>query len=176
MFFFLLTAGLFFSLRPVFPFFQLKAAGRAAAESYLPITPLSLAPLESVNPFFTHFDSFWVEPGPCLLHRFLHTNRQYDFHTSITRVSSQRAAFVFRRIAEGHSDARTAGSASIHTDVTMILRRFWFLPLVLLLDTFPSGVLADQILKTSGFSTCLSNSPITVQKVDIEYNNDNKVS
>ncbi|KIN04193.1 hypothetical protein OIDMADRAFT_178248 [Oidiodendron maius Zn] len=56
----------------------------------------------------------------------------------------------------------------------MILRRFWFLSLVLLLDTFPSGVLADQILKTSGFSTCLSNSPITVQKVDIEYNNDNK--
>jgi hypothetical protein len=57
----------------------------------------------------------------------------------------------------------------------MVLRRFWLLPIVLLLDAFPPGVLADQILKTSGFSTCLSDSPINVQRVDIEYNNDNKV-
>jgi len=33
---------------------------------------------------------------------------------------------------------------------------------------------AAQILKTSGFSECLSGASITVQNVDIQYNNDNK--
>lgn len=33
---------------------------------------------------------------------------------------------------------------------------------------------AAQILKTSGFTTCLSGSSITVNNVDIQYNNDNK--
>ncbi|TVY82675.1 Flavin carrier protein [Lachnellula suecica] len=45
---------------------------------------------------------------------------------------------------------------------------------LLLLGTLPARVLADQILKTSGFSTCLSDSNITVQNVDIEYNADLK--
>lgn len=58
----------------------------------------------------------------------------------------------------------------------MLLSRFFVPSLALLLQILPSQVLADQILKTSGFSTCLANSPITVKNVDIEYNNDNKVS
>ncbi|KAG0651012.1 ion channel FLC3 [Hyphodiscus hymeniophilus] len=45
---------------------------------------------------------------------------------------------------------------------------------LLFLGTLPSRVRADQILKTSGFSTCLSNANITVQNLDIEYNNDDK--
>ena len=45
---------------------------------------------------------------------------------------------------------------------------------LLLLGALSARVLADQILKTSGFSTCLAGSDITVQNVDIEYNNDNK--
>ena len=45
---------------------------------------------------------------------------------------------------------------------------------LLLLGTLPRRVFADQILKTSGFSSCLSGSNITVQNVDVEYNNDNK--
>lgn len=57
----------------------------------------------------------------------------------------------------------------------MMLSRFFILPVVLLLETLPSQVFASQILKTSGFSTCLANSPITVKNVDIEYDNDNKV-
>jgi len=49
-------------------------------------------------------------------------------------------------------------------------------PLVslLLLGTLPARGLAAQILKTSGFSTCLTGSDITVQNVDVEYNNDDK--
>ncbi|KAH8602508.1 hypothetical protein B0O99DRAFT_531463 [Bisporella sp. PMI_857] len=35
-------------------------------------------------------------------------------------------------------------------------------------------VTASQILKTNGFSSCLDGASITVQKADIEYNNDNK--
>jgi hypothetical protein len=58
----------------------------------------------------------------------------------------------------------------------MMLRHFSILPLALLLHTLPSRVVADQILKTTGFNTCLPNSKITVQNVDVEYNNDNKVS
>lgn len=57
-----------------------------------------------------------------------------------------------------------------------MLRHFSILPLALLLHTLPSRVVADQILKTTGFDTCLQNSTITVQNVDVEYNNDNKVS
>ena len=45
---------------------------------------------------------------------------------------------------------------------------------LLLLGTLPAGVLADQILKTNGFSSCLTGASITVQKSDIEYNNDKK--
>ncbi len=36
------------------------------------------------------------------------------------------------------------------------------------------GVGADSILQTSGFSNCGDNADIRVQKVDIQYNNDNK--
>jgi hypothetical protein len=45
---------------------------------------------------------------------------------------------------------------------------------LLLLGTLPARGLADQILKTDGFSSCLSGSNITVQNVDIEYNADQK--
>jgi hypothetical protein len=45
---------------------------------------------------------------------------------------------------------------------------------LLLLGTLPGKALADQVLTTSGFSTCLTDSNITVQKLDITYNNDAK--
>lgn len=45
---------------------------------------------------------------------------------------------------------------------------------LLLLGTLPARGLAAQILKTSGFSTCLASADITVQNVDIEYDNDDK--
>ncbi|RDW67694.1 hypothetical protein BP6252_09090 [Coleophoma cylindrospora] len=45
---------------------------------------------------------------------------------------------------------------------------------LLLLGSLPAGVNAAEILKTSGFSTCGTDSTITVQKVNIEYNNTNK--
>jgi hypothetical protein len=45
---------------------------------------------------------------------------------------------------------------------------------LLLLGALPGRVLAVQILQTSSFSTCLSGSNITVQQLDIVYNNDNK--
>jgi len=43
---------------------------------------------------------------------------------------------------------------------------------LLLLGT--GRALANQVLTTSGFSTCLSASNITVQKLDITYDNDAK--
>ncbi|TVY57027.1 Flavin carrier protein 2 [Lachnellula cervina] len=45
---------------------------------------------------------------------------------------------------------------------------------LLLLGTLPASGLADQILKTSGFSTCSADSSITVQNVDLQYNADQK--
>lgn len=45
---------------------------------------------------------------------------------------------------------------------------------LLTFGSLPTSVLAAQILKTSGFSTCLDNSNLTVNIVNIEYNNDNK--
>ncbi|KAG4426733.1 hypothetical protein IFR04_000164 [Cadophora malorum] len=45
---------------------------------------------------------------------------------------------------------------------------------LLLLGTLSGRGLADQILKTSGFSECLTGSNITVQNLDIQYNNDAK--
>lgn len=45
---------------------------------------------------------------------------------------------------------------------------------LVLLGTLPDRVAADQILKTSGFSSCLSESSISVQKSVVEYNNDLK--
>lgn len=58
----------------------------------------------------------------------------------------------------------------------MLLRPFspFSTTLLLLVGTLPGRGLADQILKTDGFSTCLSGSNITVQTVDIEYNADSK--
>lgn len=67
--------------------------------------------------------------------------------------------------------------ASIHIRINMMLQSFNILPsLILLLNTLPAGVLASQILKTTGFSTCLPNPDITVQNVDVEYDNSDKVS
>ena len=45
---------------------------------------------------------------------------------------------------------------------------------LLALGTLPASVAGTQILKTSGFSTCLDNSNLTVNTVDIQYNNENK--
>ncbi|CZR50858.1 related to calcium-related spray protein [Phialocephala subalpina] len=45
---------------------------------------------------------------------------------------------------------------------------------LLLLVTLSGRGLADQILQTSGFSTCLGDSNITVQNLDIQYNNNAK--
>lgn len=44
----------------------------------------------------------------------------------------------------------------------------------LFLGTLPGRVLADQILSTSGFSTCLTDSNITVNNLQITYNNNEK--
>ncbi|KAI9859053.1 MAG: hypothetical protein M1813_007181 [Trichoglossum hirsutum] len=41
---------------------------------------------------------------------------------------------------------------------------------LLLLGALPNRVFCTDILKTSGFSTCLANSDIQVQHVDVEYN------
>lgn len=49
----------------------------------------------------------------------------------------------------------------------------WHFLLLLLLD-LSDRCFASQILKTTGFSTCLTDSVITVQNADVEYNNDNK--
>jgi hypothetical protein len=37
-----------------------------------------------------------------------------------------------------------------------------------------SGVLGVDVLETTGFSSCNTNASVSVQKVDIKYNNDNK--
>jgi len=50
----------------------------------------------------------------------------------------------------------------------------WTLVSLLAFGALPARVVGTQILQTSGFSTCLDNSNITVNSVDIQYNNDNK--
>ncbi|KAI9769503.1 MAG: hypothetical protein M1840_003980 [Geoglossum simile] len=40
----------------------------------------------------------------------------------------------------------------------------------LLLEALPARVSCTDILRTSGFSTCLASSDITVEKVDVQYN------
>lgn len=45
---------------------------------------------------------------------------------------------------------------------------------LLLLSTLPASVLATQILQTHGFTTCLTQSTITVNAVNIEYDNGNQ--
>lgn len=37
-----------------------------------------------------------------------------------------------------------------------------------------SGVLGVDVLETVGFSSCNTNASVSVQRVDIKYNNDNK--
>lgn len=44
----------------------------------------------------------------------------------------------------------------------------------LLLSTLPVRVLAGQILKTNGFTSCLADATIKVNNVNIEYNNANQ--
>ncbi|PMD39976.1 TRP-domain-containing protein [Hyaloscypha variabilis F] len=53
------------------------------------------------------------------------------------------------------------------------LATFSSIPL-LLLGSLSGAALADQVLTTSGFSTCLASSDITVQKLNITYDNDAK--
>ena len=43
---------------------------------------------------------------------------------------------------------------------------------LLILGALPGRVWAEQILKTSGFSSCLTGGDITVQHLDIQYNAD----
>lgn len=50
----------------------------------------------------------------------------------------------------------------------------WTLTSLLAFGVLPASVVGTQILKTSGFGTCLDNSNLTVDTVDIQYNNDNK--
>ncbi|TAQ89534.1 hypothetical protein B7494_g2141 [Chlorociboria aeruginascens] len=50
---------------------------------------------------------------------------------------------------------------------------FWAVSL-LTLGLLPARGLADQTLQTSGFDLCLTSSDITVQNLNIEYNNDQK--
>ena len=45
---------------------------------------------------------------------------------------------------------------------------------ILLLGALLDRVSAEQILKTSGFSSCLANATISVQRSAVEYNNDLK--
>lgn len=44
----------------------------------------------------------------------------------------------------------------------------------LLVVVLIGGVSAGEILETNGFSSCAANASVTVQKVEITYNNDNK--
>jgi hypothetical protein len=63
---------------------------------------------------------------------------------------------------------------SVHT-VGMMLRPISLSTISLfLLGTLPARVLADQILRTTSFSSCLDQSNIVVQKMDISYDNDAK--
>lgn len=45
----------------------------------------------------------------------------------------------------------------------------------LLLGLLPARVLGDAVLKTDGFSSCLTGASITVNNVYIEYNNNQQV-
>ncbi|KAH7328722.1 hypothetical protein B0I35DRAFT_25412 [Stachybotrys elegans] len=45
---------------------------------------------------------------------------------------------------------------------------------VLLLGAFASAALGDDILRTDGFTNCMDNNDIKVEKVNIGYNNSNK--
>jgi hypothetical protein len=62
------------------------------------------------------------------------------------------------------------------TIIDKMLRPFSTLSTIslFLLGALPGRVLADQVLTTSGFSTCLASSNITVQKLDITYDNNAK--
>jgi hypothetical protein len=62
------------------------------------------------------------------------------------------------------------------TIIDKMLRPFSTLSAIslFLLGALPGRVLADQVLTTSGFSTCLASSNITVQKLDITYDNNAK--
>ncbi|KAK2009977.1 TRP-domain-containing protein [Colletotrichum eremochloae] len=46
--------------------------------------------------------------------------------------------------------------------------------LLALATALATGTLADSILKTTSFTTCGNDTAVTVQKVDIQYNNDDK--
>src|SRR6266536_1332757 len=45
---------------------------------------------------------------------------------------------------------------------------------LLLLSAVPAGVLASDILKADGFTTCLDNPTIKVNNVDIQYDKSDK--
>jgi len=55
--------------------------------------------------------------------------------------------------------------------------RLWdggLLKAALAVAVLANGVLGVDILETVGFSNCNQNATVTVQRVDIKYNNDNK--
>ena len=65
------------------------------------------------------------------------------------------------------------GLSYITANMLRPLATFSSIPL-LLLGSLSGAALADQVLTTSGFSTCLASSDITVQKLNITYDNDAK--
>lgn len=46
--------------------------------------------------------------------------------------------------------------------------------LVLLFTVLPATVVGEQILKISSFSSCLANASVVLDRVNIEYNHDNR--
>lgn len=55
-----------------------------------------------------------------------------------------------------------------------IRSRNGLLRVVLAVAVLATGVVGEDVLVTSGFSTCDQNSTVTVQRANIKYNNDNK--
>jgi len=56
----------------------------------------------------------------------------------------------------------------------MVISRARIVEAALVAAACVRGVLGTDILQTTGFSSCNTAADIQVQKVDIEYNNDNK--
>ena len=104
-----------------------------------------------------------VEPSTNLLYRHLIYRRTFEHY----RIRSPD-----RRSIWGVAKYQTGLSFHIFDKM---LRQFSAISAIsLLLGALPGRALAAQILTTSGFSTCLTNSDITVQKLDITYDNDAK--
>jgi hypothetical protein len=128
-------------------------------------------------PFFPR-----VDPSKAILHVSLLT---YDIRTSVEYSTNfllhhtTGGTFVHHRGFEArigiHLWAKHQPGLAFNT-VDKMLRPFSTLSAIsfLLLGSLSGKALAGQVLTTSGFSTCLASSDITVQKLDITYDNDAK--